>query len=170
MTTTLNDVTPAVKPTTTQPWYAMSIIGDPLMDERLIYYLGHAWYRMADIGECLDTCSRIEAGNAASWRKEWFATADRLRKVAEASLASQHDLSAGESYLRASSYYLAGLIYADAPTDPKSRVPPAPVPNASKPRSGCSVCPPNPSTSLMRIPRCPPTSSPRRTPPPPRPS
>jgi alpha-beta hydrolase superfamily lysophospholipase len=104
---------------TNQPWYSMSFIGDPLMDERLIYYLGHSWYRMADIGECLDTASRIEAGNTASWRKEWFRTADRLRNVAETSLAQGHDLSAGESYLRASSYYLAGLIYLDSPTDPE---------------------------------------------------
>ncbi|MBX3083453.1 MAG: alpha/beta fold hydrolase [Anaerolineae bacterium] len=102
-----------------KPWYSLSVIGDPLMDERLIYYLGHSWFRMADIGECLDTASRIEAGNPASWRKEWFRTADRLRKVAETSLAMQHDLSAGESYLRAASYYLAGLIYADTPTDPE---------------------------------------------------
>ncbi|MBZ0292963.1 MAG: alpha/beta hydrolase, partial [Anaerolineae bacterium] len=100
------------------PWYSLSLIGDSLMDERLLFYLGHAWYQMSEISECLDTASRIEAGDVAGWRREWFHTADRLRSVAETSLAGGHDVSAGESYLRATSYYLAGLIYADSPTDP----------------------------------------------------
>ncbi len=113
----LQDTTP--ENAESQAWYQLSIIGDSLMDERLIYFLGHAWYRMSDVGECLDTASRIEPGNAASWRAEWYRTADRLRVSAETSLASGHTVSAGESYLRASAYYLAGLIYAETPDDPE---------------------------------------------------
>lgn len=107
--------------TLTQPWYRSSFIGEPLMDERLIFYLGHSWYHMSDIGECLDTASRIEAGDVAGWRKEWFRTADRLHKVAETSEAGGHAVSAGEAYLRATSYYLAGLIYMESPDDPEMR-------------------------------------------------
>jgi pimeloyl-ACP methyl ester carboxylesterase len=102
-----------------EPWYRTSFIGEPLMDERLIFYLGHTWYKMADIGECLDTCSRIPAGDIPAWRREWFYTADRVRAIAESSLASGHTTSAGEAYLRATSYYLAGLIYMESPGDPE---------------------------------------------------
>ena len=106
-------------PITNRPWYTMSFTGDPLMDERVLFYLGHAWYQMSEIGECLDTASRITAGDTPGWRREWFSTADRLRRVAETSLAGGHEISAGESYLRATSYYLAGLIYMDSPDDPE---------------------------------------------------
>lgn len=102
-----------------KPWYDLGIIGDALMDERLLFYLGHTWYRMAEIGECLDTASRIAAGDSASWRAEWFRTADRVKAMGDASLQNGHGLSAGESYLRACSYYLAGLIYMESPADPE---------------------------------------------------
>jgi dienelactone hydrolase len=102
-----------------QPWWQTSFIGDWLMDERFVFYLGHAWYKMADIGECFDTASRITAEDIPSWRREWFYTADRVRAIAESSLAGGHEISAGEAYLRATSYYLAGLIYMDSPDDPE---------------------------------------------------
>lgn len=102
-----------------QPWHQSSFIGEPLMDERLIFYLGHSWYQMSEIGECLDTASRIEAGDIEGWRREWFHTADRVRSVAETSLAGEHEISAGEAYFRATSYYLAGLIYMESPDDPE---------------------------------------------------
>lgn len=44
------------------PWYDLGIIGDPLMDQRLLWYLSATWQDMADIGECLETASRIKAG------------------------------------------------------------------------------------------------------------
>jgi alpha-beta hydrolase superfamily lysophospholipase len=73
---------------------------------------------MADIGECLDTAWRIDPQDAWSWPTEWLRTADRLRRTAEASLARSHALSAGESYLRAASYYRAALIHHPEPADP----------------------------------------------------
>ncbi len=103
---------------TNVPWYEASLIGDPLMDERLLFVLGHTGCQMAEISECLDTASRIVAGDYASWRYEWFHTADRVRSVADDCLAGGHAISAGESYLRATSYYLAGLLYMESPDDP----------------------------------------------------
>ncbi|MGF1504475.1 MAG: alpha/beta hydrolase family protein [Anaerolineae bacterium] len=100
------------------PWWVIGLSADPLMDERLLYKLGQIWYRMGDVGEILDTASRIEASQPASWRAEWFHSADRLRAMADDSLASGHRISAGEAYLRAASYYLAGLIYNESPNAP----------------------------------------------------
>jgi esterase/lipase len=100
-----------------QPWYTLGLFEDPLMDERMLFYLGHVWYRMADIGEVLDTATRIEDGNPSSWRTEWYRTADRVKAMADDSLSRGHNISAGEAYLRACSYYLAGLIYSEGPDD-----------------------------------------------------
>lgn len=112
---------PAAQSILAQPWWETQFMGDWLMSERLIFYLGHAWYKMADIAECLDTCSRIDSEDIPSWRREWFRTADRVRAIAETSEAGGHAISAGEAYLRATSYYLAGLIYMDSPDDPEMR-------------------------------------------------
>jgi pimeloyl-ACP methyl ester carboxylesterase len=103
------------------PWYAHEFIADDLMNERVLFFLGHAWQRMADLGEVLDTVSRIEASNTAQWRAEWFQTADRLLAVAQASETAGHTISAGETYLRVAQYYLAGLIYASSASDPDVR-------------------------------------------------
>ena len=70
---------------------------------------------MADIGECLDTAGRIDAADANSWPEEWLGTAERVRKMAENSLAKGHERSAGEAYLRAANYYRAALIHHPEP-------------------------------------------------------
>ncbi|NDJ52871.1 MAG: alpha/beta fold hydrolase [Chloroflexi bacterium] len=100
-----------------KPWYELGLFSDPIMDERTLYKLGQIWYRMGDVGEILETASRIEDGSPISWRTEWYRTADRVKVKADDSLARGHRISAGEAYLRASSYYLAGLIYGEGPDD-----------------------------------------------------
>ncbi len=103
------------------PWYAHQFIAEDLMNERVIFFLGHAWQRTADLAEVLDTVSRIEAGNTVQWRAEWFKTADRLLAVAQNSESQGHAISAGETYLRVAQYYFAGLIYASSGDDPDVR-------------------------------------------------
>jgi hypothetical protein len=44
----------------------MDIIGEPIMDNQLLWYLSHTGQGMADIGECLDTASRIDAADENS--------------------------------------------------------------------------------------------------------
>jgi esterase/lipase len=100
-----------------RPWYELGQFSDSIMNERVLFKLGQAWYRMADAGEVLDTVSRIQDGVPTSWRTEWFKTADRVRGMGDQSRSRGHTISAGEAYLRASSYYLAGLIYNESPTD-----------------------------------------------------
>ncbi len=101
-----------------RPWYELGIIGEPIMDNQLLWYLSHTGQGMADIGECLDTASRIDAADAYTWPKEWLKTAGRVRKMAENSLARGHKRSAGEAYLRAANYYRAALIHHPEPKDP----------------------------------------------------
>jgi pimeloyl-ACP methyl ester carboxylesterase len=101
-----------------RPWYELDIIGEPIMDNQLLWYLSHTGQGMADLGECLDTASRIDAGDENSWPKEWLGTAERVRKMAESSLARGHKRSAGEAYLRAANYYRAALIHHPEPEDP----------------------------------------------------
>jgi esterase/lipase len=101
-----------------RPWHELGIIGEPIMDNQLLWYLSHTGQGMADIGECLDTASRIDAADENSWPKEWLRTAERIRKMAEDSSAKGHKRSAGEAYLRAANYYRAALIHHPEPKDP----------------------------------------------------
>ena len=96
-------------------WYELGIIGEPVMDNQLLWYLSHTGQGMADKGECLDTAGRIDAADATSWPEEWLGTAERVRKIAENSLAKGHERSAGEAYLRAANYYRAALIHHPEP-------------------------------------------------------
>jgi hypothetical protein len=80
-----------------RPWYGLGIIGEPIMDNQLLWYLSHTGQGMADIGECLDTAGRIDAADANSWPREWLGTAERVRKMAENSLAKGQERSAGEA-------------------------------------------------------------------------
>jgi alpha-beta hydrolase superfamily lysophospholipase len=101
-----------------RPWYELGMMGDPISDSQLIYLLGAAWDGMTDVGECLDTARRIESADVGSWTREWSGTAERVRAVAEASAARGHRVSAGEAYLRSSTYYHGALLRHPEPRDP----------------------------------------------------
>jgi len=89
----------------------VGIIGEPIMDNQLLWYLSDNGQGMSDIGECLVTASRIEANDESSWFGGWLKTADRVRRVAENSLAAGHKGKASEPYLRAATYYRGALIH-----------------------------------------------------------
>ncbi len=86
-------------------WYELNIIGDDYLDSQLLRQMEAIWHGMGDVGEILDTASRVEAGNPESWFEQWFATAERVHEIALASENTGHPISAGEAYLRASNYY-----------------------------------------------------------------
>jgi esterase/lipase len=67
--------------------------------------LSHATEKAADILECLNTISKIKAGDDDSWYNEWIGTADHVYQFAQNSEKSGHLVSAYESYLRAWNYY-----------------------------------------------------------------
>ena len=103
------------------PWPTLGLMPDPIMDDQLLFYLSSTYVGMADIGEILETVTRIDTQDPDSWFKEWMKTANRVRGMAGESLAAGHAISAGEAYLRAANYIRAALIhYPDQPNDPET--------------------------------------------------
>jgi hypothetical protein len=101
-----------------RPWYDLGLMADPVMDNQLLHFLAATYSAQADIGEVLDTASRIVPDDDWSWPTEWVSTADRLRGMAEASQARSHRHSAGHAWLRAANYYRAALIHHPEPGHP----------------------------------------------------
>jgi len=99
----------ALHPKKPQPWYEKPRIGDEVLDQVLLFYLGESWSGMTDIGEILETVDRISVKDPRSWSREFRATADRVEAAAQATERAGHELSAGELSLRAASYYRAAL-------------------------------------------------------------
>ncbi|HEX3045115.1 MAG TPA: alpha/beta hydrolase, partial [Bacillota bacterium] len=90
------------------------------MNTRVLFVLDSVWHRMGNIGEILDTVKRIRHTSELSWFREWNKTADRVRAEGDTSLNRGHKISAGEAYLRASSYYLAAEVFLHTnPDDPR---------------------------------------------------
>jgi len=110
-----------VKPATTtvqSQWYELGMMSDPILDQSLLFYLAMTWSGLSDVGECLETASRINPSDPNSWAEEWTKTADRLLSIAEASEKKNHNVSAGEEYLRAATYYSAALHRHNNPEAP----------------------------------------------------
>ena len=61
-----------------RPWYELGLLRDDIQDNQLLFLMGLTYTGMADIGECLDTASRIAEGDDFSWYREWLKTAERL--------------------------------------------------------------------------------------------
>jgi Alpha/beta hydrolase family len=108
----------AAEPQATREWFDLDLMTDEVMNSQLLHFLGATYSAQADIGEVLDTGTRINPADEWSWPLEWVRTADRLCEMAEVSLARRHRLSAGNAYLRAANYYRAALIHHPDPTDP----------------------------------------------------
>lgn len=100
---------------------------DPLLfpDDRQFWYetlraLGQTAFGGADTGEVLATAAQIKPGDYDSWHDAWYATAERLRAEADAAAAAGHQVSAGDSYLRASTYYRSAEFFLHGnPDDPR---------------------------------------------------
>jgi pimeloyl-ACP methyl ester carboxylesterase len=96
------------------------VFSDPELQFQLMRALGDTAYGQADVGECISTAERITEGDVNSWYEEWYATAERVRSIAEESLAAGHAVSAREAYLRANTYYAMAEFYLHGdPTDPR---------------------------------------------------
>ncbi len=112
---------PAGKDSPTRPWYDLQMMPDPILDQVLLFYLSEARHGMTDIGEVLDTAGRVSADDEMSWTRQWFATAERVRGMADADARAGHSLGAGSAYLRASAYYRAALHRHPVPLAPEIR-------------------------------------------------
>lgn len=65
----------------------------------------------ADISEVIATAAAIPDGDEEAWMREWRATAERVERRGERSLAKGDTVSAREAFLRASNYYRAAEFY-----------------------------------------------------------
>ncbi len=101
-----------------QPWYDLGMMSDPILDQSLLFYMAMTWSGQADVGECLETASRVNSSDPDSWAEEWTKTADRLLLIAETQDKQNHKVSAGEAYLRAATYYSAALHRHNNPEAP----------------------------------------------------
>lgn len=110
----------AAKSRKKKPWYELGMMVDPVLDEVLLFYLGATWQKMADVSEVLDTANRITK-DEWSWAREWTKTADRVRMHGHAVRRKGHRLSAGDTLMRASTYYRAVLHRYPAPLRPEAR-------------------------------------------------
>ena len=90
-------------------WYDLRMMSDPILDQSLLFYLAMTWSGQADVGECLETAFRVNSSDPNSWAEEWTKTADRLLSVAMTAEKQNHNVTAGEAYLRAATYYSAAL-------------------------------------------------------------
>ncbi|WP_375483935.1 hypothetical protein [uncultured Jatrophihabitans sp.] len=74
-------------------------------DFQLVNILGAADSGGSAPGECYATAAHIVDGDLASWSTAWADTARRVQDLATDCQKSGHDVSAGEAYLRASTYW-----------------------------------------------------------------
>ena len=112
---------PAARDASPRPWYDLRMMPDPILDQVLLFYLGEARHGNTDIGEVLDTASRVRADDELSWTHEFSATAGRIGRAAAAGERAGHRLGAGAAYLRAAAYYRAALHRHPDPTAPEIR-------------------------------------------------
>lgn len=73
----------------------------------------------ADIGECLKTLYGVKEDDVESWHEEWRKTAVQRERTGDKFLSKDHPVSAGQEYLRASSYYRTAEFFLH--TNPKDR-------------------------------------------------
>ena len=96
-------------------------MGDEVLDQVLLFYLGEAWTGMTDVGEVLETASRIKVKDSRSWAREWRRTAERLDAAASATEAAGHGHSAGGAACARQAITAPRFIATWTPTPKKSR-------------------------------------------------
>ena len=74
----------------------------------------------AEFGECMETMHRIKNGDFESWIQEWSATADHVKRFAQAALTAGDPNAGRIGFLKASNYYRMAVFYAKH-TDPRHR-------------------------------------------------
>jgi hypothetical protein len=84
---------------------------DESFSYELLRAVGYSAYGGADIGECLETASRIPEGDFGGWYRAWKHTADRVSAIGERALQRGHRVSARDAFLRAANSYRTGEFY-----------------------------------------------------------
>lgn len=91
---------------------------DELFEAQWLRTAGYASYGGAELGECLAIARQIRELDAESWYAAWSEAAERLKGLADASLAAGRIESARGAYLRAANYGRAAYTFLiGAPVD-----------------------------------------------------
>jgi pimeloyl-ACP methyl ester carboxylesterase len=93
---------------------------DEDMDFYFLLPLGFAPEGGSTVGECFYVAFRIKEGDPASWATEWRSYADILAERAAGFEKAGKSVSAGETLLRACSYYRAATL-GERPSQPESK-------------------------------------------------
>jgi len=59
----------------------------------------------ADVNELFRAVAKVRAGNDEDWHDAFLDLAERIERIAEEATGSGHDITAGQAYLRAFTYY-----------------------------------------------------------------
>ncbi|NTX17169.1 alpha/beta fold hydrolase [Myxococcus sp. CA056] len=100
-------------------WYDLRLSGDGLMDNQLLWFLGHATHGQADVSDVMETAKRMRPGDERSWFEAWLQTATRVHGLATTAESKGHRLSAGQAYARAANYYRAATMHYTDTADPR---------------------------------------------------
>jgi len=82
-----------------------ALFADPLHDQFGTWPVAYIPYGGADFGEIAAVAAEVGNGDDDAYHAAWIAAAERLEAEAETTLASGHESSARELYLRASVFY-----------------------------------------------------------------
>ncbi|MBN1448946.1 MAG: alpha/beta hydrolase [Bacteroidetes bacterium] len=88
-----------------------SILHSPQYEFKFLRQLGLAFSGGSTFGECYAIGQKMQAWDPARWVLEWAALATDIEQQGEQSAEHGHEISARESYLRASTYYHAAEYY-----------------------------------------------------------
>lgn len=103
-----------------ESWTMEFIFKDPTLSFQALRTISATPGGGADIGECLKTLYRIKEDNVETWHDEWRKTAAQREETGDKFLSKGHAMSAGQEYLRASSYYRAAEFFLHTnPKDPR---------------------------------------------------
>jgi len=98
-------------------WYDGLVFQDTSFSTQLARALGWTWAGSADIGEVITTALKIKDGDIYSWYEEWLELANRMNEMASQWEKAGNNVSAGEAYLKATTYYQSAGFYMVAPED-----------------------------------------------------
>ena len=99
-------------------WNSLGTFKDHEMDWAFKRTLQYANSNGADIGDCLSVVPKIDERDIETWIDAWEALAKRLEKDANKALTAGKQISARDSFLRASNYFRTAE-YGALPTHPK---------------------------------------------------
>lgn len=77
----------------------------------ILRILGRTYRGGADVQEVLQVAAALPAGDDEAWFTHWHGLAERVKTAGDKSLERGHRLSAAQSYLRASTYYMFEDFY-----------------------------------------------------------